>query len=193
MRGGKTAAVLAAAVLLGVSISACTADANVESGDNQGFVSGGGIAQVIPEADRHVAPEVSGETLDGDTMSLSDYAGKIVVLNVWGSWCAPCRAEAPALQEVYKTNKSKGVQFIGINTRDQVAAAQAFEETFGVTYPSFDDQAGQLQLLFRETLPAEAIPSTVIVDREGKVAARVVGPTTYSQLSDLIDQVDSEK
>ncbi|MFL6287811.1 MAG: TlpA family protein disulfide reductase, partial [Actinomycetes bacterium] len=105
----------------------------------------------------------------------------------------PCRDEAPALQEVYKTNKSKGVQFIGINTRDQVAAAQAFEETFGVTYPSFDDQSGQLQLLFRDTLPVEAIPSTVIVDREGKVAARVVGPTTYSQLSELIDQVDAEK
>jgi thiol-disulfide isomerase/thioredoxin len=189
----RTASFVASAVLIAVSLSACTADANVESGDNQGFISGGGVAEVIPEADRHLAPEVTGTTLDGDHLSLSDYAGDVVVMNVWGSWCAPCRAEAPALQEVYKTNRSRGVQFIGINTRDQVAAAQAFEETFGVTYPSFDDQAGQLQLLFRETLPAEAIPSTVVIDREGKVAARVIGPTTYSQLSDLIDKVDSEK
>jgi peroxiredoxin len=187
------ASLVVAAVLLAVTVSACTADANVQSGDNQGFISGGGVAEVIPEADRHAAPEVSGETLDGDSISLSDYAGRVVVLNVWGSWCAPCRAEAPALQEVYRTNRSQGVQLIGINTRDQVAAAQAFEQTFGVTYPSFEDQSGQLQLLFRDTLPAEAIPSTVVIDAEGRVAARVVGPTTYSQLSHLIDQVDSEK
>jgi peroxiredoxin len=193
MRGRRSAGFIVGAVLLAASVGGCAADANVESGDNQGFISGGGIAEVIPAAERQAAPEVTGDTIDGDTISLSDYAGDVVVLNVWGSWCAPCRAEAPALQEVYKTNRSRGVQFIGINTRDQVAAAQAFEETFGVTYPSFVDQSGQMQLLFRDTLPAEAIPSTVIIDREGNVAARVVGPTTYSQLSDLIDHVGAEK
>jgi peroxiredoxin len=84
------------------------------------------------------------------------------------------------------------VQFVGLNTRDQQAAALAFEDGFGISYPSLVDQSGELQLAFRDTLPPNAIPSTIVIDREGRVAARVLGPTTYTQLSDLVDHVVAE-
>jgi len=97
------------------------------------------------------------------------------------------------LQQVFTDTQKEGVQFVGINTRDQEAAAIAFEKNFGITYPSLVDKNGQLQLAFRESLPANSIPSTLVIDRDGRVAARVLGATTYSQLTDLVDQVASER
>lgn len=174
-------------------LTGCTdASSGVESGGGQGFVSGDGSAQVIAPADRTVAPEVSGTTLDGEPLALSDFAGDVVVVNVWGSWCAPCRAEAEALQQVYLDQKQDGVRFVGLNTRDQQAAALAFEQRFGITYPSLVDESGELQLAFRDSLPPNAIPSTLVIDRDGDIAARVVGPTTYSQLSELVGDVAAE-
>jgi thiol-disulfide isomerase/thioredoxin len=173
-------------------LGGCTSDSGIESGDGQGFVSGDGTARVLEPAERQPAPDVVGTTLTGDEVSLDDFAGEVVVLNVWGSWCAPCRAEAPALQEVYSENRKDGVSFLGINTRDQDAAALAFEENFDITYPSLVDENGELLLAFRDSLPASAIPSTLVVDREGRIAARVLGPTSYSQLTELVEQVASE-
>jgi thiol-disulfide isomerase/thioredoxin len=174
-------------------LAGCTdASSDVESGGGQGFVSGDGSAQVIAPEDRTAAPAVAGTTLDGEPLALSDFAGDVVVVNVWGSWCAPCRAEAEALQQVYLDHRQDGVQFVGLNTRDQQAAALAFEERFGITYPSLVDENGELQLAFRDSLPPNAIPSTLVIDRDGDIAARVVGPTTYSQLSDLVGDVAAE-
>lgn len=174
-------------------LTGCTdASSGVESDGGQGFVSGDGSAQVIAPADRTVAPEMSGTTLDGEPLALSDFAGDVVVVNVWGSWCAPCRAEAEALQQVYRDQKQDGVRFVGLNTRDQQAAALAFEQRFGITYPSLVDESGELQLAFRDSLPPNAIPSTLVIDRNGDIAARVVGPTTYSQLSELVGDVAAE-
>lgn len=168
------------------------ASSDVESAGGQGFVSGDGSAQVIAPEDRTAAPEVAGTTLDGEPLALADFSGDVVVVNVWGSWCAPCRAEAEALQQVYLDHRQDGVQFVGLNTRDQQAAALAFEERFGITYPSLVDENGELQLAFRDSLPPNAIPSTLVIDRDGDIAARVVGPTTYSQLSDLVGDVAAE-
>ena len=176
-----------------LSLAACSgASARTSSGDAQGFVSGGGTAVVIDPADRVTAPEVEGVTLQGDSLSLSDFDGDVIVLNVWGSWCAPCRAEAPTLQEVAAKTRPDGVQFVGLNTRDQTAAALAFERRFGVKYPSLVDADGQLQLAFSDSLPPSAIPSTLIIDRSGRVAARVLGATTYTQLKGLVDDVAAE-
>lgn len=147
---------------------------------------------VIDPADRVTAPEVEGVTLQGDSLSLSDFDGDVIVLNVWGSWCAPCRAEAETLQEVAAKTGPDGVQFVGLNTRDQTAAALAFERRFGVEYPSLVDADGQLQLAFSDSLPPSAIPSTLIIDRSGRVAARVLGATTYTQLKGLVDDVAAE-
>jgi len=173
-------------------LAACTSDGGMESGDNQGFVSSDTGVEVIKATDRQSAPDASGTTLAGDQVSLSDYAGDVVVMNVWASWCGPCRGEAPALQEVYSTQRKRGVQFLGLNTRDQDSGARAFENSFGITYPSIVDPSGEIQLAFRDTLPPY-LPSTIVIDRDGRVAARIVGPTTYPELSDLVDDIASEK
>jgi len=191
-RGATVAAALAAPLLL--MLVGCTgSEADVESGGGQGFVAGDGSAQVIDKADRVAAPELEGPTLDGANLSLADFAGDVVVLNLWASWCGPCRAEAPALQQVSVDQAKQGVQFVGINSRDQQAAAVAFEKNFGITYPSLVDETGELQLAFHDSVPASSIPWTLVIDRDGLIAARVLGPTTYSQLTDLVDEVASER
>lgn len=182
---------LAAAALLLV-LGGCTSDSDVESGGGQGFVSGDGSALVIAKEERTAAPALEGETLDGGRLALADLAGDIVVLNLWASWCGPCRAEAPTLQEVYDESRGEGVAFVGINSKDQEAAAKAFEANFGITYPSLVDESGELQLAFRDSVPAASIPWTLVIDRDGLIAARVLGATTYSQLTGLVDQVASE-
>lgn len=174
-------------------VAGCSLGASTSETDGQDYVAGDGSSQIIEVDRRLTAPDVSGVTLEGKDLALADFAGKVVVVNVWGSWCAPCRAEAPILQEVYSETRKRGVAFLGVNTRDQEAAAIAFEKGFGITFPSLVDEGGELQLAFREFLPANAIPSTLIIDRNGLVAARILGATTYSQLTYLVDQVASER
>lgn len=179
-------------VPLALVLGGCTGDSGVESGEGQGFVSGDGSALVIDKADRVAAPELAGETLAGEELSTSDLAGDVIVLNLWASWCGPCRAEAPALRQVSSDTAKDGVSFVGINTRDQDAAAVAFEKNYDITYPSFVDDSGELELLMADVVPLTGIPWTVILDRDGLVAARILGPTTFSELTDLVDQVASE-
>lgn len=181
------------ALVAGCSGESNPAGVRLTGDDGPSYVASDGSSRVIRVDQRLPAPAVSGVTLEGQDLALADFADEVVVVNVWGSWCSPCRAEAPILQEVYSETRKRGVEFLGINTRDQKAAAIAFEKNFGVTYPSLVDETGELQLAFREFLPSNAIPSTLIIDRDGLVAARVLGATTYSQLTDLVDQVASER
>jgi thiol-disulfide isomerase/thioredoxin len=133
---------------------------------------------------------LAGTTLDGEPIALEDFAGDVVVVNVWGSWCPPCRAEAPALVEASKELRADGVRFLGINSRDlDPANAQAFVRRFDVPYPSIYDQAGTALLAFRGTLTANSIPSTVVIDEQGRVAARVLGEVTRSTLVGLVEDV----
>lgn len=189
MRPLVAAVLCAAPLLLGACSGSGTAPAG---GDGQGFVSGDGSVAVVDPAERRPAPELTGTTLAGEPFDLADHRGDVVVLNVWGSWCAPCREEAPYLQAVYEETASDGVQFVGVNTRDDDAAARAFERRFGITYPSVVDDDGRLLLAFRDTLPPSSIPSTLVIDREGRVAARVLGPTTFTELRALVDDVAAE-
>ncbi len=154
----------------------------------QGYVSGDGSTTIIAEADRVPAPALVGTTLDGGELDLAALRGTVVVLNVWASWCAPCRAEAPDLQEVSAELEPTGaVQFVGLNTRDSTEAAQAFVDRFGLTYPSVVDADGSLQLLFSDSLPPAAIPSTLVIDAQGRVAARAIGAVDRSTLLGLIE------
>jgi len=155
--------------------------------NEQSFIAGNGVATFIPQADRKAAPAISGPTLDGGSFTAS--TGKVLVLNVWASWCSPCRAEAPALQEL--SMKHPEVQFLGVLTRDSLVAARAFVERFGIQYPSLVDDA--ILLKFHGQLTPNAIPTTLIIDTKGRVAARVSGEVTYSALEDLIERVKSNE
>lgn len=155
-----------------------------------GYVRGNGTITTIEVADRVAAPEVSGTTLSDAQLSLSDFAGKLVVLNVWGSWCPPCRKEAPELAAAARELADQNVEFLGINTRDNdIQAARAFERRFEVPYPSLYDPAGKLLLGFRGSLPPNAIPSTLVIDSDGRVAARIIGETTKNTLVGLVEDV----
>ena len=158
----------------------------------QGYVSGDGTTTIVAEADRQPAPALSGTTLDGQHFDLADHLGEVVVLNVWASWCAPCRAEADDLAAVSAELADRGVVFVGIDTKDSDAAAQAFVERFGIDYPSVVDTDGSKQLLFRDNLPPSAIPSTLVIDRQGRVAARAIGEVDRSRLLGLIEPVLAE-
>ena len=150
-----------------------------------------GLSRWAP-GQRKPAPLLRGRTLDGEELSLASYRGKVVVVNVWGSWCAPCRAEAPDLRRAAIETRSRGVRFLGIDTRDNDAAARAFVREFGIPYPSLVDDDGSILLSLRDTVPAQAIPSTMVVDRRGRIAARVVGRVTYPTLTGLIDDLLAE-
>jgi thiol-disulfide isomerase/thioredoxin len=178
-------------LLAGTALSACSSDVGT-SGDT-GFVSGKGIITRLPAAERETPGEVSGETLEGEPVSLEDFEGKTVVVNVWGSWCAPCRAEAPELVAASEELADRDVEFLGINSRDlDKAAALAFQRRFEVPYPSIYDQRGRTLLAFRGTLSPNAIPSTVVIDDRGRVAASVIGEVSRSTLVGLVEDVIAE-
>lgn len=169
-------------------LAACSGSGN--RGTTTGFVSGDGSITTVDAADREKAPVLEGEGIDGRPLSTADFAGKTMVVNLWGWWCAPCRAEAPALEQVAAEYADKGVQFVGITTRaGDSSASLAFNRKYGVTYPSFADQGGKLELAFNDSLPTQAIPTTWIIDSEGRVAVRIIDKVTASTLANLIDDV----
>ena len=172
-------------VLLIPVLVACSNGGAISSNE-QSFIAGNGVATFIPQADRKPAPAVSGPTLDGKNFTAE--SGKVLVLNVWASWCSPCRAEAPALEELSTSHPE--VKFLGVLTRDSLVAARAFVNRFGITYPSLTDDA--ILLKFHGQLTPNAIPTTLIIDSKGKIAARISGEITYSALEDLIKRVKSE-
>lgn len=156
-------------------------------------VDGGSVIQEIAPDQREELPRFSGETLDGSQFDSRDYAGKVLVVNVWGSWCAPCRAEAPGLRKVSDEFRNRGVAFVGVDVRDNNAAAIAFERHYRITYPSISTaSSADAMLAVGSVLPRSAVPSTLVLDRQGKVAARVVGATTEVTLRDLVTAVVHE-
>jgi thiol-disulfide isomerase/thioredoxin len=189
---------MVAALIAGVAVAAVTgcSDGQVERSDSGGqtrYVEGSGVVTIVPPDERKQAPEFSGPLLGsvGD-FDLAQAKGTIVVLNVWASWCPPCRREAPALQEVSTELAGQDVQFVGVNVRDNDTDAQAFEQEFGLTYPSVVDTTGALLLAFRDTLPPSAIPSTLVIDREGRLAARVLDEVTEISLRELVADIAAE-
>lgn len=178
----------AAALAVVLALSGCAGGTEIETGGEEDrFISGDGSATVFEEGERDAAPDVTGTTFDGDELSLSDYSGEILVLNVWASWCGPCRAEQPVLDEVHAEYGDLGVDFLGVNIKDNETAALAYTDNKGVLYPSLYDQPGEIPQAFRDTVPPRAIPSTLVIDPDGDIAARVIGPTTYGQLTGLLD------
>ena len=152
----------------------------------ESFVSGSGNVSFIKESNRIAAPKLSGMTLTGKNYTYN--VGRVAVVNVWASWCAPCRAEAPTLAAL--SEKYTDVAFIGILTRDNPVNAEAFTRRFAIPYPTLIDDS--VLIGFRKSLPANAIPSTVVIDKKGNVAARISGEVTVASLSELIEKVSAE-
>ncbi|MEJ7725487.1 MAG: TlpA disulfide reductase family protein [Actinomycetes bacterium] len=187
-RAGRAVAM---AIALGAATAACS-DGGSDPAAQPGFVAGDPASTFVEVAERKPAPDLTGPLLGGGTYSLAtDRGDDIVVVNVWGSWCGPCRSEAAALEEVYQEVKDKGVQFLGINTRDQEAQALAFVANKGVTYPSLVDD-GAMQAGFASSLPVAGIPTTFVIDRSGGVAARAVSEVSYTSLLELVEAVLAE-
>ncbi|MBV7696892.1 TlpA disulfide reductase family protein [Streptomyces sp. TRM70350] len=183
------------AAIAALLLSACGSGGTSGGGGDTNFVAGADGIDTVEKGRRTAAPDLSGKTIDGKQLDVADYKGKVVVLNVWGSWCGPCRAEAKNLETVYQDTKGQGVQFVGINTRDtSTGPALAFEKEFGVTYPSLYDPTGKLMLRFEKgTLNPQAIPSTLVIDRDGKIAARTLQPLSEEKVREMLDPVLAEK
>ncbi|WP_405778184.1 TlpA family protein disulfide reductase [Streptomyces sp. NBC_00859] len=192
-RAAQLGAVAAAAAL---ALSACGSGDKVSSSQGSRYVTSSSGIVTAAKSGRQTAPELSGKTIEGKTLDVgSSYQGKIVVLNVWGSWCPPCRAEAKNLAKVSRDLKAKGVEFVGINTRDaSTGPAKSFEKDYGVPYPSLYDPTGKLLLRFPAgSLNPQSIPSTVVIDRDGKIAARKAGGVEEDTLRKMIDPLLTEK
>ncbi|MFC8922180.1 TlpA family protein disulfide reductase [Cellulosimicrobium sp. NPDC057127] len=184
------------ALATGLALAACTAESGATtSGDDvvgQGYVSGDGSVRTWEAGDRGEPVALSGTDYEGRTVDTEDWQGDVVVLNTWYAACAPCRAEAPDLVALAEERADDGVQVLGINTTDEPGAALAFQRTFEVPYPSIDDRSGEVVAELSGTVPLQAVPSTVVLDREGRVAARVIGLVEGSTLEALVGDVLAE-
>jgi thiol-disulfide isomerase/thioredoxin len=177
-----------AAAALTLLCGACSTSQGTQDG-SAGMTDAGSIVTVAP-ADRRDPVDLSGKTLDGATLDLADYRGQVVVVNYWASWCGPCRGEAPDLVAAHK--RLRGVQFVGLDRNDDSTAnALAFIRTFEVPYPSLYDSGGDLLLAFNGAVPPTSLPSTIVLDTEGRVAAVVLGPTTTTTLVDIVHDVQA--
>jgi thiol-disulfide isomerase/thioredoxin len=193
----KRFAAFALAALVTLTLGACSNDTlanQYKSGDNKNYIAGDGTVSEFAKANRLDAVKWSGMTESGATVSSAQLAGVVVVMNFWYAGCAPCRAEAPDLVELNKKYAGQNVQFIGVNVRDTADTALAFDRTFEINWPSVMDSAtGSVLLAFSGVVSPQAVPTTLVIDRDGKVAARVLGRIQKGTLDALIQRVVTEK
>lgn len=181
------------ALVVAASMLTCLAGCSATSAAQGGFVGGDGSLTLVPPDQRKPAPRVTGELLGGGSFDSAALHDQVIVYNVWGSWCAPCRKEAPALAAAAKRASGRA-RFVGINTRDlDQAPANAFVRAFDISYPSVYDPDGRELLKFGGQLPPSAIPTTLVVDAKGRVAARVLGEVTEATVLGIVDDVVAGK
>jgi peroxiredoxin len=176
------------------ALTACTGKGAVANGPqsgDQGYIKGKGTVQVFAVDQRVPAPPIQGQALNGGVTNVRDFSGDVVVVNFWASWCVPCRTEQAKLNTVYDAVHSKGVTFLGVDIRDDDAAARAFTRTHNVRYPSIVDEPVSIPLAFDPRLPGTP-PTTVIIDRSGRVAAKILGPAATGVLQPLVEQFAAE-
>ena len=176
---------IAAFIVLAFALTACGGGGS--SSAEESFVSGDGSTTYIKSVDRKIAPAITGMTLSGENYTYGK--DRVAVVNVWASWCSPCRAEAPTLEEF--AIKNPDIQFVGILTRDNISSAKAFYENFNLTYPTFIDDA--LLVGFSGSIIPNAIPTTLIVDKNGKVAVRISGEATVATFQKMLDKVIADE
>ncbi|MTD56736.1 TlpA family protein disulfide reductase [Amycolatopsis pithecellobii] len=184
-------------VLLTLALAAgcSTGKDAVSQGSSFQFVAPGGKTDITYDvADRKPIPNLSGDDLmnDGKQLSLADFKGKVVVLNIWGQWCAPCRTESPEMEKLYQAEQSKGVQVLGFDVRDfDRSAPQDFVRDRGLTYPSIYDPPGR-GLLRLSGYPVNVVPSTIVIDKEQRVAAVYLRSLLASDVQPLVQKLATE-
>ena len=180
------------ALVLATVLGGCSSsDEQAAPGDRYEFAGATVPGEVITASDRAHAPPFAGELLDGTGFDSAELSGDVAVINFWGSWCAPCRVETPDLQAVYADVRDDGVQFLGVDVKDQRLLASAFLDGAGAEYPSLFDPRGEVALAFNG-FPANAVPSTILIDREGRVAAVYTGAITQDDLRAALDSLSQE-
>lgn len=183
---------------LAVTLAACAPnDPTTEAyrnATNQGYIAGDGTVAEIPEAERNEPIVFSGVSETGEAIDSKELVGNVVVVNFWFAACGPCRVEAPFLEESYQKHKDAGVAFIGINTADEAETAQAFANTYGVTYPSVIDEGdGAAKFAFAQETTLASTPVTLVLDKQGRVAARIMGAIeSASILNTLVSDISDE-
>ncbi|HWS51182.1 MAG TPA: TlpA disulfide reductase family protein [Microbacterium sp.] len=195
-RSGRAVGAALAAVLA-IGLTACAPDPVSESflsGENTGYVAADGAIVEIPEAERGEPVDFGGVTETGEEFDSADLAGQVTVVNFWYAGCAPCRVEAADLESVWQEYQGDGVSFVGINTRDQADTARAFSDEYGITYPSLIDvDTAEAKFAFAQAVPIQATPTTLVLDKKGRVAARIIGPIDgTSILSTLVGDALAE-
>lgn len=176
-------------------LAACSSDDPLaeQAGDADGknYIAGDGSVLELSPEDRSEPLEFTSALFSGEEVSATDWRGEPVVMNFWYAACAPCRVEAPDLQSLNEEFADE-VSFYGVNMRDTAGTANAFERNFGITYPSFEDRDGHVLLAMTDYVPPQAVPTTIVIDREGRVSARVLGVAERSTLKALIETVVAE-
>ncbi len=148
------------------------------------YFRGGGNAPPVGPASLagHPAPSFTASTLSGTSGALEDYRGRIVVMNLWGSWCPPCRAEMPDLQRLYESYRSRDVVVLGVDQGESVQRASAFARSLRITYPILVDEQQQ----YGRVYAALGMPTTIVIDRSGVVVRGFDGQLSYPQMVDAI-------
>lgn len=185
------ALVLGAALVAG--LAGCASDpvaAQYRNGDNKGYIGSDGMrVEEIKPADRTKPVTFAGTLENGKKFSSTQIAGDVAVVNFWYAACGPCRVEAKDLQSVWQKFDGKGVSFVGVNTYDQAGTAVSFNDKYGVTYPSIIDvNTGDAKLAFAEVTSIQATPTTLVLDKQGRVAARVIGPIGSASILETLVQ-----
>ena len=183
---GLVALAAASALVLSGCVNDPLAD-QYREGSNKGFIAGDGSWTEVPAADRDEPIAFEGVDQNGDPVSSDDYLGEVLVVNFWYAACAPCRAEAPDLVDLSAEYEGNGASFLGVNVRDQADTAISFDETFGIEYPSIiDTNDGAVKLAFSGSVPPNAVPTTLVLDAEGRIAARIVGQLRDASILDTL-------
>ncbi len=186
-RLARSAALAGVLVAGALALTGCTSTSGNGGGD-LGFVQGDGSVKTWTPSERSAPVTLTGTAFDGTEVDTSKWLGDVVVVNTWYAGCAPCRKEAPDLASLAATDPG-GVHFVGINSTDDAGTAQAFQRTFKLTYPSISDKGGSVVATLQGVVPVQAVPTTVVLDAQGRVAARVLGATTQATLAGLVDDV----
>ena len=181
----------AAAAATALLLSGCSSNDSLatqyRSGNGQNYIAGDGSVSEYAAANRGAPVAFSGKLADGTTVSSKDYAGKVLVVNFWYAGCPPCRVEAPDLESLSQKYASQGVSFLGVNLYDSASTAASFEQDKGVTYPSvLDRDTGSVLLAFSKTVPPKATPTTIVIDKQGRVAARILGAIPDKSILDSL-------